>query len=69
MKQTLLFIYRFIIASNIAENKKFFGAAVFQKCCRGVGEQPTFAEQMKLHNETQPKSRREPQRIAIAFKV
>jgi len=19
-------------------NKKFFGAAVFQKCCRGVGE-------------------------------
>ena len=29
--------------------EKFFGAAVFQKCCRGVGEQPTFAEQMKLH--------------------
>ena len=29
--------------------KKFFGAAVFQKCCRGVGEQPTFAEQMKLY--------------------
>ena len=27
-------------------NKKFFGAAVFQKCCRGVGEQPTFAEQI-----------------------
>ena len=26
--------------------KKFFGAAVFQKCCRGVGEQPTFAEQI-----------------------
>ena len=26
-------------------NKKFFGAAVFQKCCRGVGEQPTFAKQ------------------------
>ena len=21
--------------------KKFFGAAVFQKCCRGVDEQPT----------------------------
>ena len=29
--------------------KKFFGAAVFQKCCRGVGEQPTFAEQIKLN--------------------
>ena len=26
--------------------KKFFGAAVFQKCCRGVGEQPTFAKQI-----------------------
>ena len=26
--------------------EKFFGAAVFQKCCRGVGEQPTFAKQI-----------------------
>ena len=35
-------------ASNEPQaNKKFFGAAVFQKCCRGVGEQPTFAEQIK----------------------
>ena len=31
-------------------NKKFFGAAVFQKCCRGVGEQPTFAEQTRFFN-------------------
>jgi len=30
------------------QNKKFFGAAVFQKCCRGVGEQPTFAEQIQF---------------------
>ena len=30
--------------------EKFFGAAVFQKCCRGVGEQPTFAKQMKFCN-------------------
>ena len=30
--------------------KKFFGAAVFQKCCRGVGEQPTFAEQIRFCN-------------------
>ena len=29
-------------------NRKFFGAAVFQKCCRGVGEQPTFAEQIQF---------------------
>ena len=28
----------------------FFGAAVFQKCCRGVGEQPTFAEQIRFCN-------------------
>ena len=69
MKQTLLFIYRFIIASNIAENKKFFDAAVFQKCCRGVGEQPTFAEQMKLCNENQIKIQEQIERIAIAFKI
>ena len=44
-------------ASNEPQaNKKFFGAAVFQKCCRGVGEQPTFAEQMKLHNEEKQKA-------------
>ena len=36
-----------ITASNEPQaNKKFFGAAVFQKCCRGVGEQPTFAKQI-----------------------
>ena len=31
-------------------NKKFFDPAIFQKCWRGVGEQPTFAEQMKFCN-------------------
>jgi hypothetical protein len=31
--------------------EKFFGAAVFQKCCRGVGEQPTFAEQIVFRNK------------------
>ena len=35
-------------ASNEPQaNKKFFGAAVFQKCYRGVGEQPTFAKQIE----------------------
>ena len=48
--------------------KKFFDAAILQKCCRGVGEQPTFAKQMKLYNEMKRKSRREPQ-IAIALKI
>ena len=38
-------------ASNEPQaNKKFFGAAVFQKCCRGVGEQPTFAKQIVFCN-------------------
>ena len=48
-------------------NKKFFGAAVFQKCCRGVGEQPTFAEQMKLHNEEKQKSKRESKESQLPF--
>ena len=58
-----------IVSKNEPQaTKKFFGAAVFQKCCRGVGEQPTFAKQMKLYNEMKRKSRREPQ-IAIALKI
>ena len=59
-----------IVSKNEPQaTKKFFGAAVFQKCCRGVGEQPTFAKQMKLYNEMKRKSRRELQRIAIALKI
>ena len=59
-----------IVSKNEPQaNKKFFGAASLQKCCRGVGEQPTFAKQMKLYNEMEQKSRREPQRIAIALKI
>ena len=59
-----------IVSKNEPQaTKKFFGAAIFQKCCRGVGEQPTFAKQMKLYNEMEQKSRREPQRIAIALKI
>ena len=50
-------------------NKKFFDPAIFQKCWRGVGEQPTFAEQIRLANKTQQKSKRESQRIAIAFSI
>ena len=51
-----------MIANNEPQAiEKFFGAAVLQKCCRGVGEQPTFAKQMKLYNEMKRKSRREPQ--------
>ena len=46
----------------------FFGAAVFQKCCRGVGEQPTFAEQMKLHKNPQQKSKRESKESQLPLK-
>ena len=29
-----------------AGNQKFFDPTIFQKCWRGVGEQPTFAKQI-----------------------
>ena len=48
--------------------EKFFGAAVFQKCCRGVGEQPTFAKQMKLHDEKKQKSKRESEESQLPSK-
>ncbi|MEE1536833.1 MAG: hypothetical protein UGF38_05830 [Ruminococcus sp.] len=41
------------------QNKKFFDPTIFQKCWRGVGEQPTFAEQIKLHKTSQQKLKRE----------
>ena len=51
-------------------NKKFFGAAVFQKCCRGVGEQPTFAEQItELHNEIKQKSKRASKESQLPFRI
>ena len=50
-------------------NKKFFGAAVFQKCCRGVGEQPTFAEQMKLYNEKEQKSKSKSEESQLPLKL
>ena len=50
-------------------NKKFFGAAVFQKCCRGVGEQPTFAKQMKLYSEMKQKSKRESKESQLPLKL
>ena len=40
------------IGCNIraAGNQKFFDPTIFQKCWRGVGEQPTFAEQIEFCN-------------------
>ena len=35
-----------VVNSEPQATEKFFGAAVLQKCCRGVGEQPTFAKQI-----------------------
>ena len=48
--------------------EKFFGAAVFQKCCRGVGEQPTFAKQIKLHETSQQKSKRKSEKSQLPSK-
>ena len=60
---------RVVFLRQAAGNQKFFDPTIFQKCWRGVGEQPTFAEQIKLSNEMQQKSKRESQRIAIAFSI
>ena len=50
--------------------EKFFGAAVFQKCCRGVGEQPTFAEQIETAQyEMQQKSKRESEESQLPLKI
>ena len=51
-----------LVASNEPQaNKKFFDPTIFQKCWRGVGEQPTFAKQMKLYRNLQVKSKKESQ--------
>ena len=45
------FYLRTMIANHETQaNKKFFDPAIFQKCWRGVGEQPTFAEQIILQS-------------------
>ena len=43
---------KFVFAAAFPEtsrrqNKKFFDPTIFQKCWRGVGEQPTFAKQIE----------------------
>ncbi len=56
-------------ATSRRRTEKFFGAAVFQKCCRGVGEQPTFAEQItEPNNEMKQKSRRESKEPQLPLK-
>ena len=49
--------------------EKFFGAAVFQKCCRGVGEQPTFAEQIKLYHKRKQTSKSKSEESQLPFKM
>ncbi len=34
--------------SSRRRNEKFFDSTIFQKCWRGVGEQPTFAKQIRF---------------------
>ena len=50
------------------QNKKFFDPTIFQKCWRGVGEQPTFAEQIKLYHERKQKSKRESEESKLPSK-
>ena len=69
IRTQLVFLEASFQKTSRRRTEKFFGAAILQKCCRGVGEQPTFAKQMKLYNEMKRKSRRKPQRIAIASKI
>ena len=58
------------VSNKPQATKKFFGAAVFQKCCRGVGEQPTFAEQItEPNNETKQKSKRESEESQLPLKL
>ena len=47
--------------------KSFLIQQFFKNAGEVQGEQPTFAEQMKLYKNLQVKSRRKSQRIAIAF--
>ena len=72
-KRTLLFYcYYFLILAVSNEpqaNKKFFAPAIFQKCWRGVGEQPTFAEQIKLHNEMKQKSKNESEESQLPLEI
>ena len=51
------------------QNKKFFDPTIFQKCWRGVGEQPTFAKQMKLYRNLQVKSKRESEESQLPCKL
>ncbi|MEE1536581.1 MAG: hypothetical protein UGF38_04530, partial [Ruminococcus sp.] len=48
--------------------EKFFDPTIFQKCWRGVGEQPTFAEQMKLYRNLQVKSKKESEESQLPLK-
>ena len=53
------FVWNWLQNASRRQNKKFFDPTIFQKCWWGVGEQPTFAEQIKLHNEMKQKSKNE----------
>ena len=50
------------------QRKSFSVQQFFQKCCRGVGEQPTFAKQIKLHDEKKQKSKRESEESQLPSK-
>ena len=57
-----------VVSNEPQANKKFFAPAIFQKCWRGVGEQPTFAKQIKLHETSQQKSKRKSEKSQLPSK-
>ena len=60
---------RVVFLRRAASNQKFFDPTIFQKCWRGVGEQPTFAEQIKLHDKLQQKSKRGSKESQLPAKI
>ena len=47
MYKNKLFFRQLAANTKPQANKKFFDPTIFQKCWRGVGEQPTFAKQIE----------------------
>ena len=59
-----------VFLEQAAGKQKFFDPTIFQKCWRGVGEQPTFAEQItKLNNERKQKSRSKSEESQLPLKL
>ena len=61
-------MWRCVAKNEPQANQKFFGAAVFQKCCRGVGEQPTLRSKLNCTMKLQQKSKRKSEESQLPLK-